>query len=659
MCKELFCSLLVLGIVLTSGAHADISEGLIGWWMFDEGAGTNVADSSGAGHHGFFAEGTPEWVPGVYGKALKFDGSNEVEIPDHEDFHLTNAISMALWMQPEADQSDYAKPFIKQRSGEYPYSLQYDTSQRLYANINASTTYRTSPRIPNFPGEWAHICFTYDGSVLIIYKDGEEAGRVNGSGDLQQNDLSLSIGGRLDYSSQGFTGIIDDVRLFNRVLTVEEIQQVMVDAPVAKVADPSPTDLATDVPQDAVLSWVPVEPATQHDIYFGADAQAVADADTSDTTGVYRVRQIVGSHVPAEVLVFGETYYWRVDEVGAPPANTVLKGNLWSFTVELFAYPIENVIAIASSSEPGKEAANTVNGSGLDDDGLLHGNESVGTMWLSVRDANQPTWIEFEFDRVHKLSEMWVWNSNDSLEQAIGLGFKDVKIEYSADGADYTTLGTTREFTQALGIADYAHDTTIDMEGVGAKYVSLTAISKWGDILDQSGLSEVRFFSIPVIARGPSPASGSDDVALDPVLEWTAGRGAAGHDLYITDDLQALVEDTVPVTAVTETSHGPLSLNIGTTYFWRIDEVSDAETPDIWQGDIWNFTTIDSLVVDDFESYNAEESQIWYAWKDGLGYGTQDVPPYYAGNGTGSAVGDETNKSSFTEETIVHGGNCL
>jgi hypothetical protein len=99
-----------------------------------------------------------------------------------------------------------------------------------------------------------------------------------------------------------------------------------------------------------------------------------------------------------------------------------------------------------------------------------------------------------------------------------------------------------------------------------------------------------------------------------------------------------------------------LSLNIGTTYFWRIDEVSDAETPDIWQGDIWNFTTIDSLVVDDFESYNAEESQIWYAWKDGLGYGTQDVPPYYAGNGTGSAVGDETNKSSFTEETIVHGG---
>jgi hypothetical protein len=194
------------------------------------------------------------------------------------------------------------------------------------------------------------------------------------------------------------------------------------------------------------------------------------------------------------------------------------------------------------------------------------------------------------------------------------------------------------------------------MEGVAAKYVRLTVISKWGDILDQSGLSEVRFFSIPVIARGPSPVSGSGDVALDPVLGWTSGRGAAGHDLYFSDDLQALIEGTVPVTAVTETSHGPLPLNVGTTYYWRVDEVGDAETPDIWQGDIWNFTTIDSLVVDDFEGYDAGDNQIWYAWKDGLGYGTPEVPPYYAGNGTGAAVGDE-NTASFTEETIVHGGN--
>jgi len=654
MSKELFCSLLVLGIVLTGGAHAAINEGLVGWWMLDEGAGTAVADSSGAGHDGFFVEGTPEWVPGVYGKALKFDGTNKVEIPDHEDFHLTDAISVALWMQPEENQPEFAKPFIKQKTAEYPYALQYNTAQELYATVNASTRINTSPRIPNFPGEWAHICFTYDGSVLIIYKDGEEAGRVNGSGQLQQNNLSLSIGGRLD-SNQSFIGIIDDVRLFNRALTPEEIKEIMTDAPAASVTDPSPADGAEDVPHNPVLRWVPVDAASRHDVYFGAEALKVADADTSDTTGIYRGRLIAGSYSPAETLVFGETYYWRVDEVAAPTDNTVLKGNLWSFKVELFVYPVTNVAATASSSVPGKEAANTVNGSGLDAYGLLHDNGSIGTMWMSNLDGPQPTWIKFEFQSVQKLSEMWVWNSNESLELTFGLGFKNVTIEYSVDDVNYTTLGTTHEFTQATSTIGYEHNTTIDMNGVAAKYVKLTANSNFKSYVEQFGLSEVRFFSIPVGAREPSPASGATDVALDLVLGWTAGREAARHDVYFSDDLQAVTDSTALVTSVTEGGYGPLSLDVGTTYYWRIDEVNDAEALSIWQGDIWNFTTVDSLIVEDFESYDSADNQIWYAWKDGLGYGTPDTPPYYAGNGTGAAVGDEST-DSFTEETIVHGG---
>jgi hypothetical protein len=60
--------------------------------------------------------------------------------------------------------------------------------------------------------------------------------------------------------------------------------------------------------------------------------------------------------------------------------------------------------------------------------------------------------------------------------------------------------------------------------------------------------------------------------------------------------------------------------------------------------------------VDDFEDYDAGENQIWYAWKDGLGYGMPGTDPYYAGNGSGSAVGDE-NTPSYTEETIVHEGS--
>ena len=65
---------------------------------------------------------------------------------------------------------------------------------------------------------------TYDASALILYKDGEEVARVDATGTLQQNDLSLSIGGRLS-SGQNYLGTIDDVRLFNRTLTPEEVNE--------------------------------------------------------------------------------------------------------------------------------------------------------------------------------------------------------------------------------------------------------------------------------------------------------------------------------------------------------------------------------------------------------------------------------------------------
>jgi hypothetical protein len=161
--------IVVSTLVLTNIVNAD----LIGWWRLDEGSGTVVADMSGAGHDGFFAEGTPEWVEGKFGNALKFDGTNKVEIPDHPDFHLTDAVSIALWAKPEESQPEYGKFFCKQKSGEYPYAIQYNSSgSSIRATVNASARADTSST-PSFVGEWAHLCMTYDGSAVILYKDGE------------------------------------------------------------------------------------------------------------------------------------------------------------------------------------------------------------------------------------------------------------------------------------------------------------------------------------------------------------------------------------------------------------------------------------------------------------------------------------------------------
>jgi len=85
-----------------------------------------------------------------------------------------------------------------------------------------------------------------------------------------------------------------------------------------------------------------------------------------------------------------------------------------------------------------------------------------------------------------------------------------------------------------------------------------------------------------------------------------------------------------------------------------VDEVNSVNPDSPWAGTLWSFTTGDFLLIDNFEDYNADENQIWYSWHDGLGYGTPGTADFFAGNGTGAAVGDETT-ASYTEETIVHG----
>jgi hypothetical protein len=178
---------------------------------------------------------------------------------------------------------------------------------------------------------------------------------------------------------------------------------------------------------------------------------------------------------------------------------------------------------------------------------------------------------------------------------------------------------------------------------VAAKFVKLTVTSNWGGVLPQYSLSEVRFFSIPVSAREPSPETGAADVAPAVTLAWRAGREAATHDVYLSTDQQAAIDGTVQAVSVSEASYSPV-LNLGSTYYWRVDEVNEAETPSSWKGDVWDFTTQEYLVVENFEDYNDfPPYEIYSTWLDG-----------YENPANGSQVGYLT--PPIAETTIVHGG---
>jgi hypothetical protein len=626
---------------------------LVGWWKFDEGAGTTVRDSSGYGHEGVLA-GDPQWAAGKIGSdALSFDGSDGlVEVPESPALDAGSTLTITAWVNLN-NLTTYYFVACKAPSGtaasNYPgnyefrivsgtgmLQLLHQTSQGQEFSTYASTT-------PVTAGQWRHVAVTFQaGARVEFYIDGTSAGgaaQTSTFGIL--NDEPIRIGGRKDNYSY-FNGLIDDVRIYSRVLTPEELSDVLLGkGPNKELADnPVPEDKATDVLQDATLTWEAGEFAVSHDVYFGTSFVDVNDAGRGDPKGVLASQdQADATYDPEGLFEFGRTYYWRVDEVNGAPDHTIFKGETWSFTTEPYAYPIRGAItATASAFQSNMRPESTVNGSGLND--LDQHSIDPTQMWMS---GVKPAWIQFEFDKVYKLHEMWVWNSNQSIEAFLGFGAKDVTVEYSADGATWTPLGGVPQFARAPGTPVYTANTTVEFGDVMAKFVKLTITTNWGGIASQTGLSEVRFFYVPVQAFSPQPAVGATDVRVETDLLWRPGREAASHTVYIGADSNAVADGLVSGTSVAAHRYAPADLLFATEYFWKVDEVGDAG---VRPGDVWSFTTEDYASVDDFESYTDDmeaEETIWHTWIDGLTDGK-----------SGSQVGHDA--APFAETTVVHGG---
>jgi len=411
--------------------------------------------------------------------------------------------------------------------------------------------------------------------------------------------------------------------------------------------DPSPGKDATDVPRDVVLTWGPGPYAVKHDVFLGATFDDVNTATVPTSTGLTET-----SFDPAGLLAYGQTYYWRVDEVNAPPDLTVYKGNVWSFSVEPYAYPIASVTATASSSSASMGPEKTTNGSGLNAGGQ-HSSVDLD-MWLSSPLAKLPAWIRYQFDQAYVIQQMKVWNSNQRIEPYVGFGAKDVLIEYSLDGTTWTALNTV-EFARADGSDTYA-GFTVDMGGVQARFVRLTIQSNWGGMA-MTGLSEVRFLYVPVQARQPSPAQYGAGVPVDSGFDWREGRLAASHKVYFGTDKAAVVDGTALVDTTTQSSYQPPSLNFGKLYYWRVDEVNSAPASD-WAGNVWSFTTAEYADIDSFESYNNESpDRVFQTWIDGWGFSKDEFfPNGDPGNGTSALVGYDPAVGDIMETSIVHGG---
>ncbi len=612
---------------------------LVGHWKLDEGSGTLAADASGNQYDGILA-GAMEWVEGKYGGALSFSSNSFVELSDHAaELSTMSDYTVAFWVTGYDSESGQVAWSWSNGTNTYRIQLELHEGKIAHGQKNGGGWQGAYSDVLDWdPGEWYHMVFQREGEFRRGYRDGVELLNSNASAGVGPADLGVTPNnvriGAL-HSAQFFGGDLDDVRLYDNVLSEGEILDVML-GDFELASNVGPADGAVDVLRDAVLSWAPGSLAETHDVYLGTVLEDVSQASRADSLGVLVSEgQSETTCDPEGLLEFGQTYYWRVDEVNGAPDYTIYTGDVWSFTVEPVAYPIANITAMSPTTTSG-DPNSTIDDSGLDAEGQHSTLET--DMWAGAPIDSEPVYIQYEFDTIYKLYEVQVWNYNFSFESLFGLGFKDVTITYSENGSDWTVLKDV-QFNQGTGLVTYTANTFVDLEGVAAKYVRLTANSGYST-MGQFGLSEVRFLHTPVAARQPQPADGATDVAIDTVLTWRAGREAASHDVsFGTDPSASGLVDTVNTN-----SYVPGTLDLATAYYWRIDEVNETEAVSQWPGNVWGFTTQAYLVIDDFESYTDEAGNYIYDhWRDGYGTTTN-----------GAQVGHDT--EPYAEKKIVHEG---
>jgi hypothetical protein len=332
---------------------------------------------------------------------------------------------------------------------------------------------------------------SFDGSILYVFCSIQRTiwqvpilpvVDFNGDGKVDEKDLVLLV------ADWGKTNSVCDVGPFawgDGVVDEKDLGVLM-----ESLVTPRPN--ATDVACDAALSWISPAFAQTCDVYLGTSLEAVNNAGRIKPQGVLVSQgQTAATYDPPGLLELTKTYYWRVDFVITGPTPTIIRGPVLQFTTAALTYPIKNVTTRASSAQGTSGPERTVDGSGLDkNDG--HSTD-LKHMWLSL--GVSPNWIQYEFDKVYALQEMWVWNFNTTAEPFIGLGAKTVKIEYSVDGTAWSALANVPEFAKAPGKAGYTPNTIVSFAAVPAKYVKLIIEKNWG-VAPQTGLSEVRFFSI-------------------------------------------------------------------------------------------------------------------------------------------------------------------
>jgi hypothetical protein len=345
-CGELIFTDVTGGTDHISQAILEIKpRSMVAYWKLDETTGRTASDSSGKGYHGALEGGfsfDTSFDVGQFGTALNFSHPNDVVDTGRSasDLGLANnsAKSITAWVMTSSF-NDGGIYEMGQHSEGQDFSLRTKTSDnrwriQYWGSFDIDFMYTSK-------NQWVHFAHVYDGARTKIYANSELI--VNEPSLLNTGDLKTFKIGRWD--DHHFDGIIDDVRIYNYPLDSDEVLAILGGG---YAGNPHPYDTEMDVPYCATLSWASGAVAINHDVYFGTDRDAVANATTDSPE--YKIR--LGDTFYAPTMKKNTHYFWRVDEVPyvpppppPPPMGSsgvteteqassagIITGKVWSFT---------------------------------------------------------------------------------------------------------------------------------------------------------------------------------------------------------------------------------------------------------------------------------------------------------------------------------------
>lgn len=219
-----FCGLYHDFVKLSQTSYDISLEGLVGYWNFDDRRGSIAQDNSGLLNNG--AVYGAVWSTGKYGSALSFDGENDyVEIPHSTSLNLTNIGTIEAWVKIPSVEA-VGQGIIVQKQGGWNrrgWLLSTVTQYHIRFQWQAGDDVMLDSQTYLTPDVWHHVVGVMDGSTMKIFIDGEQD--PNTLANTESADTTAAV--RIGYADVGelpFKGEIDEVRIYNRALTTDEIK---------------------------------------------------------------------------------------------------------------------------------------------------------------------------------------------------------------------------------------------------------------------------------------------------------------------------------------------------------------------------------------------------------------------------------------------------